>query len=681
MRGSSWAPATIALVLLGAFLGYFSDTPWPNAASAGPRPFPPGLATDDRMDPATAASLTASGPPALELEPPFRYSAAASETPTDAPPSSGRPRPLSVNSTEMFNITISTVPPNLDALVDNETKMTPLALQWTNGSVHTVAPVSPQIQGSTSRVFEKWFDGASEVRTITVGAPLDLVASFLTQYLVTIQAEPVETDIKVDAIPFSTPYVSWWLEGSTHEVGAFGNGTDPVGGLRRGFDGWSDQGAMQHDVIATGPVSLTIRVKVNYLLFLDVPNGTAACNYPGCWYDSGALASFGLESPPVVTVNSGMRDVFRGWAYTANRSAVTSPILMDGSKNVSATWVRQYNLSIDAGPGQVTGGGWYDTGSWATAGIESTIVPDRDGHWRFGGWKGAGNASEPQFAVLMDGPKNLSATWEFVPAGAVTVPTGNYAIVAVISMALVGAAVVSTPRGEYALAGLGVPLFTRLRKEQVRNQFTRGRLLQFIEDNPGAGYTQVRRKLSLSNGACAYHLRVLERNGDLRRVVRGASVRFYSAGYKFDAEALPPLAYFQRRILETLVQAGSATFGEISAALAARGLQVTDTNLGYHLNVLAREKQLISTRREDRKTVYFVDGERRDYLRRRLQEERGMDEAMDMAALTGADLAVGDLDPVRSEGATQVMVSLEPSKESAGPPAGNDPGRDPGEPR
>jgi len=248
-------------------------------------------------------------------------------------------------------------------------------------------------------------------------------------------------------------------------------------------------------------------------------------------------------------------------------------------------------------------------------------------------------------------------------------PFAGAAPVGVVALVIAGAVVLSTPRGEYALGGLLVPLFTRLRRDEVRNQFTRGRLLQFVEENPGASYTRIRRKLSLSNGACAYHLLVLERNGELRRVVQGASVRFYGVNYKFDAEALPPLAYFQRRILETVVEAGSATFAELGEMLAARGLEVTEANLGYHLKVLARRKQLISTRREAGKTVYYVEGEHREFLRRRLKEELGVDEAMDMAAISGAEVAKGDMDLGGGQAKVEVVAKADKEVRPGSPPA------------
>ncbi|HKZ59347.1 MAG TPA: kelch repeat-containing protein [Candidatus Thermoplasmatota archaeon] len=191
----------------------------------------------------------------------------------------------------------------------------------------------------------------------------------------------------------------------------------------------------------------------------------------------------------------------------------------------------------------------------------------------------------------------------------------------------------SNSRGREALAAtLFAPLFTRLRRDEVRNQVNRGRILQLVDDHPGMTFSQIGHRLQLSSGASAYHLRVLERSGEIRRVVQGVSARFYPPGYRVDPGALPPLSQVQRKILEIIVERREATFGQVATLLDSRDVHVTEKNIAYHLRTLVRKKGLVETRREAGRTLYSVDGGRRESLRGRLIEEAQADGAMDAMA-------------------------------------------------
>jgi len=209
------------------------------------------------------------------------------------------------------------------------------------------------------------------------------------------------------------------------------------------------------------------------------------------------------------------------------------------------------------------------------------------------------------------------------------VDAGISVTVVVLLALAVGA---SSRASEGFAAVMLMPLFTRLRRDQVRNQVSRGRIIQFISDHPGASFGQVRRGVELSGGACAYHLRVLERSGEIQRVASGATVRFYRPGLKRDREALPPLSYVARRVLESVLELERPTLRDVSLALAARGEPVSDKNLGYHLRVLAREKGLLETARRGRKTLYFVDEAQRVQVGQRLSSEAKVDTALETVA-------------------------------------------------
>jgi len=573
------------------------------------------------------------------------------------------PVPLSLNATGPANITLRTTPDGLFIDVDGVRLVAPQTFQWENGSTHVVAVLVNQTsaQPGVRYSFVAWSDGGGAERVVTAEGDRELTAAFDEQFLVNITTSILPAaGLLVDYVQVAPPAEFWWNNGSMHELEIVPMAR-PGPGWRQNWLTWSDNGEMKHSTIITGSTSFVANIQNEYQLALDTSFGDAECDHQlvGCWYTEGQVARFALNDAQ--TEVAGTRQDFRGWVDNATAAQVSGSILMDRPRNLTAIWVTQFHIVVDAGYGEATCdaiGCWYDAESQATVTLRGIEVQAQGGLHRFSGWQGDVASNSPQITITMDRPKTIAATWAPASGVLIQTPLDVSFVVVLVGLAIAGAAYASTPRGEWALASLSVPLFTRLGRDDVRNQFTRGRLLGFIEGNPGASYTEIKRTLGLSNGACAYHLRVLERNGDVRRVVRGASVRFYGTDYRLDAEALPPLPYLQRQVLSEVVASGTTTFAEISAALAGRGLQVTDTNLGYHLSVLAREKRLIMTRREGRKTVYFVEAEQREYLRRRLKEGEGVDEAMDAAAVAGGELAIGDLDApsLRTKGDAVVRV-------------------------
>ena len=557
-------------------------------------------------------------------------------------PSSAAASPLPLAVVDVF---LTTSPANLTILVDNISAPSPQTYAWANGSDHLVAVESPQTFGSTRYVFSDWSDGGSLLHLFHVDNATTLVARFSTEFLANISTSPLALEMTVDNAIISSPAEFWWAEGSTHAIQPI-EVNYPTPDVEYAGFAWTDGGAVRRTFVVVGPLQfLGVYRTTFYLLTLEAPPAAGAtCSYTSCWYPSGDTARFSFAAPPESATST--REHYGGWTATPGNGSVdpstAGAILMDGPNHITAVWSTQHYLAIDAGVGRASGWGWYDEGQNASVMLDSVEVSAGGQTWRFEGWTGAVTSTASQVALQMDGPKTLTATWRIAPTGAQAPTQAGAILIGVVIAAIAGGAVASTRRGEYALGALLVPLFTRMQRDEVRNQFTRGRILQFIEDHPGTGYGHLRRRLALSNGACAYHLRVLERNSDIRRVVEGSAVRFYTAGYKFDAEALPPLAYFQRRILEEIIEAGSVDFKQLSQSLASRGEAVTATNLGYHLTVLAREKHLIETRRKGRKTIYYLEGERREALRARLKAEYGVDEAMDAAALSRSAVRVGE---------------------------------------
>ncbi len=86
----------------------------------------------------------------------------------------------------------------------------------------------------------------------------------------------------------------------------------------------------------------------------------------------------------------------------------------------------------------------------------------------------------------------------------------------------------STVRSRLAKLLPFIPLYTRVSREDIVEQATRGRIIEYIEQNPGKHFGAIRDALSLSNGNAIYHLRVLEREGLVKSRTNGMYKRFYS---------------------------------------------------------------------------------------------------------------------------------------------------------
>lgn len=72
-----------------------------------------------------------------------------------------------------------------------------------------------------------------------------------------------------------------------------------------------------------------------------------------------------------------------------------------------------------------------------------------------------------------------------------------------------------------------LPLFTRLRRQDVLDQASRQRVLAFLDDHPGVHFRELMRALPMGNGSLHYHLYVLEREGFVVAQRDGMYRRFF----------------------------------------------------------------------------------------------------------------------------------------------------------
>jgi predicted transcriptional regulator/outer membrane protein assembly factor BamB len=103
-------------------------------------------------------------------------------------------------------------------------------------------------------------------------------------------------------------------------------------------------------------------------------------------------------------------------------------------------------------------------------------------------------------------------------------------ILIVVILGFVGLS--QTEPGMYWMLPFFVVLYSRIKKVEALDHYTRGRIMGYLQANPGEHYNSIREELKIQNGVLAYHLKVLEREGYIRSRRDRILKRFYPSDAK-----------------------------------------------------------------------------------------------------------------------------------------------------
>jgi DNA-binding transcriptional ArsR family regulator len=148
---------------------------------------------------------------------------------------------------------------------------------------------------------------------------------------------------------------------------------------------------------------------------------------------------------------------------------------------------------------------------------------------------------------------------------------------------------------KYSLLIFFLPLYTRLKREAVLDNETRGMIRGYIIANPGDHYNSIKSALGLNNGTLAHHLHILEREMFVKSIRDGRYRRFFPAEARVTNGA--HLTKIQELIVDIIRENPGRTQKEI-----ARRIGVTQPAVSYHVNKLIElgklraEKHRISLR-------------------------------------------------------------------------------------
>ena len=261
--------------------------------------------------------------------------------------------------------------------------------------------------------------------TITMDGPKTIAANWVHQFKFDIRfASGVPgTTVTIDGVDVS-PNVFWWNESSVHSIAAPAT-LAATSDTRYNFLSWQGAGANpQFSVTVSNAATYTAQYTRQFLVTLIIsPTGPAvtvdgATPTGALWFDEGTQHVFDANANPQPGA-TGERFRFSAWSGAATGTTPLVTVTMDAPKVLTATYTRQFLLTINSQYGNptcaspcvaVSGGCWYDESSQAQVSVTSPSAAGGT-KFRLTGWSGAATTTALTATVTMDGPKTLTATW------------------------------------------------------------------------------------------------------------------------------------------------------------------------------------------------------------------------------------------------------------------------------
>ena len=145
------------------------------------------------------------------------------------------------------------------------------------------------------------------------------------------------------------------------------------------------------------------------------------------------------------------------------------------------------------------------------------------------------------------------------------------------------------------LSLLFLPLYTRIRKENVLDNETRGMIKGYILANPGDHYNSIKKSMGLSNGTLAHHLNILEKNGYIKSANGGMYKRFYPKGMNIPTSNGGELSEIQKMIVKKIKETPGISQKDIASLLG-----VSAPTIKYHIDRLVNNKII----KQERKGIF-----------------------------------------------------------------------------
>jgi predicted transcriptional regulator len=164
--------------------------------------------------------------------------------------------------------------------------------------------------------------------------------------------------------------------------------------------------------------------------------------------------------------------------------------------------------------------------------------------------------------------------------------------------------IASTEAGKYGMfKTFFLPLYSRLKKDDLLDHFVRGQIYGFIQSHPGEHYNHIKQALDVTNGTLSHHLRALEIQGFVRSQRDGTYKRFYPTDMKVPRTKGIQLSDLQIAIVDAIRQSPGISQKEI-----ARREGISQQTVSYNLSVLGR-MGILDVSREGMRKRYYITAE------------------------------------------------------------------------
>jgi predicted transcriptional regulator len=175
-----------------------------------------------------------------------------------------------------------------------------------------------------------------------------------------------------------------------------------------------------------------------------------------------------------------------------------------------------------------------------------------------------------------------------------------FLFIMICSFCAIGVGTLLTEVGKWALISMILPLYTRLKKEELLDQPTRYKIYGYILGNPGAYFLLMRQVLELGSGQLVYHLKQLEDAELIYSRIDGAKKRFYPANVPKPKDGTHHFSDIEEKMLGIIKD----NSGIVQKKIAYK-MGVSRQVAGYHLTNMARSG-VINKEVDGRKTRYYL---------------------------------------------------------------------------
>jgi PKD repeat protein/predicted transcriptional regulator len=177
----------------------------------------------------------------------------------------------------------------------------------------------------------------------------------------------------------------------------------------------------------------------------------------------------------------------------------------------------------------------------------------------------------------------------------------QYVLISASVMAMAGVAIFlgTTEIGIFALFSFLVFLYSRIRGEEILDNFTRGQIKGYITANPGDHYNSIKQALDLNNGTLAYHLQRLENERIIKSRADGIYKRFYPYEMRVPEPDGKALTEMQKLILDRVAETPGIPQKDVAGFL-----HVSGGTINYHMETLIKMGRVVR-KRDGMKVRYY----------------------------------------------------------------------------